>query len=67
MLPIRAAAGRSFTVTVRSVEVGFMTAGKTLEVDVGEGAGGCVQVDDVADHEPVMPGAGLQPHSVLKR
>jgi len=44
-----------------------MTAGKTLEVDVGEGAGGCVQVDDVADHEPVMPGAGLQPHSVLKR
>jgi hypothetical protein len=27
------------------VEAGFMTAGKTLEVDVGEGAGGCVQVD----------------------
>src|SRR5215510_14995391 len=49
------------------VEVRFVTAGKTLKIDVGEGAGDCVQVDDVADNEPVMPGTGLQPHSVLKR
>jgi hypothetical protein len=43
-----------------------MTTGKTLKLDVGEGAGDGVQIDDVADHEPVMPGTRLQPHSVLK-
>ena len=38
-----------------------MTAAKTLEIDEGEDPGGCVQVDDVADHAPVMPGTGLHP------
>lgn len=43
-----------------------MTTGKTPRIDVGEGAGAGVQIDDVADHEPVMPGTRLQPYGVLK-
>jgi len=49
------------------VEVGIMTAGKVLKVGIGEGAGDSVEIDDVADHEPVVPGARLQAPGVFKR
>src|SRR5580693_5877989 len=47
------------------VEVRVMTAGKVLKIDVGEGAGDGMQVDDVADHEAVMPAGRLdKPHAI---
>jgi len=49
------------------VEVRIMTAGKVLKIGIGEGAGDGVEIDDVADHEPVVPGARLQAHGVFKR
>jgi hypothetical protein len=39
-----------------------MTAGKVLKIGIGgigEGAGDSVEIDDAADHEPVVPGARL--------
>ena len=43
------------------VEVRVMTAGEVLKIDAGEGAGDGVQVDDVADHEAVMPARAFSP------
>ncbi len=44
-----------------------MAAGQGLKIRVREGTRDCVQVDDVPDHEAVMPGARLQAYSVLER
>jgi hypothetical protein len=41
------------------VEVRIMTAGKSLEIREREGTGDGMEIDDVADHEAVMPGARL--------
>jgi hypothetical protein len=49
------------------VEVRIMTAGKVLKIGIGEGPGDCVEIDDVTDHEPVVPGARLQADGVFKR
>jgi hypothetical protein len=45
----------------------FVAAGQGLKIRVREGTRDCVQVDDVPDHEAVMPGARLQAYSVLER
>jgi hypothetical protein len=39
------------------VKVRVMTAGKGLKVCLRERTGNGVQIDDVPDHETVMPGA----------
>jgi hypothetical protein len=44
-----------------------VTAGKVLKTDIGEGADDGMQVDNVADHETVMPDACFQAHGVVKR
>src|SRR5271154_1121795 len=49
------------------VEVRVMTAGKVLEIDVGERAGDGMQVDNVADHEAVMPGARFDANRIVER
>jgi hypothetical protein len=49
------------------VEVRIMTAGKVLKIGIRKGPGDGVEVDDVADHEPVVPGARLQAHGVFER
>jgi hypothetical protein len=49
------------------VEFRLVPAGQGLKVCVREGPGDSVQVDNVPDHEAVMPGACLQAHGVIER
>jgi hypothetical protein len=49
------------------VEVRIVTAGKVLKIGIGEGPGGGMEINDVADHKPVMPRARLQTYGVAKR
>ena len=49
------------------VEVRLMAAGEILDIGVGESICGGMQVDDVADHEPVMPGPCLQADRIVQR
>ena len=49
------------------IEVRLVAAGQGLKIRVREGIRDCVEVDDVPDHEAVMPGARLQAYSVLER
>jgi hypothetical protein len=61
---------RALSQVVRKLIVGELrgeTAGKILEIGIGEGAGDGMEINDVADHEPVMPSARLQTRGVLKR
>ena len=43
------------------IEAWIMTAGKVLEIGIGEGPGNGAEIDDAADHEPVVPGAPSGP------
>ena len=54
------------------VEGRLVAAGEILYIGVGESVCGGMQIDDVADHEPVMPGPGqadrgVQRHSAHAR
>ncbi len=43
-------------------KAGFLLTGivDSMQIGIGEGPGDGVEIDDVADHEPVVPGARLQ-------
>ena len=49
------------------VEGRLVAAGEILDICVGESICDGMQVDDVADHEPVMPGPRLQADRVVQR